>query len=320
MTDNARGAVFGLGAFALFASHDALIKFLGGQYSPVQVLFFVTLFGFPLVSLMLMRDRTDGNLFPRQPVWVAVRTAAAVLGALSAFYAFANLPLAQVYAILFASPLLITVLAIPLLGERVRLRRGLAVLVGLVGVLIVLRPGTAELGFGHLAALTAAVLGALSAIVVRRIGAQERSVVLIIYPLMANFVLMGLLLPLVYVPMPVLHLGATLAAAGLGFVAMLLVILAYRSGEAMVIAPMQYSQIVWATLFGLLFFGETPDLATALGAAVVIASGVYIVLREGRSDASENRPVLATRARPGTPSAPVLPPEPGADEGPGPGR
>jgi S-adenosylmethionine uptake transporter len=318
MTANARGALLALGAFALFATHDAVIKFLGGQYSPVQVLFFVTLFGFPVVSFMLMRDRTDGNLFPRQPVWVALRTAAAVVGALAAFYAFATLPLAQVYAILFASPLLITLLAIPILGEKVRLRRGLAVLVGLAGVLIVLRPGTAELGVGHLAALAAAVLGALSSVIVRRIGSEERSVVLIIYPLMANFVLMGLLMPFVHEPMPFEHLAATFAAAALGFLGMLLVIYAYRSGEAMVIAPMQYSQIVWATLFGLLFFGETPDLATAIGAAVVIMSGVYIVLREGRSDASATQPVLGARNRPGTPSAPAVPVRSPSDDDRGP--
>ncbi|WP_201155638.1 DMT family transporter, partial [Rhodobaculum claviforme] len=307
MTGNLRGALFALAAFAVFASHDAVIKALGGTLSPVQILFFSTLFGFPLVGMMLMRDRTDGTLVPRHPWWVALRTLSAVVGALAAFHAFTTLPLAQVYAILFAAPLLITVLAIPILGERVRLRRGLAVLVGLAGVMIVLRPGSADLEVGHLAALAAAVFSALSAIIMRKIGAEERSVVLIIYPLMANFLLMGALLPLVYVPMQMAELGAAAVIAGLGFVGMLLVIGAYRAGEAVAIAPMQYSQILWATLWGLVFFDEVPDAATLLGAGVVIASGVYIVMREGRAGASRTRPVLAARSRAGTPTAPALP-------------
>ena len=306
MTANARGALIALAAFAVFASHDAVIKHLGGAYSPVQVLFFATLFGFPLVSLMLMRDRTDATLLPRHPWWTGLRTLASSITALSVFYAFSTLPLAQTYAILFAQPLLITLLAIPVLGERVRLRRSIAVLVGLAGVLIVLRPGTAEMGLGHLAALVGAMTGAFASIVVRKIGRAERSVVLVIYPMMLNFLLMGLMLPFVYRPMPAADLGATAVIAALGFAGMLLAILAYRTGEAMVIAPMQYSQIIWATLFGLMFFGETPDLATALGAAVIIASGIYIVLREGRSTASVTRPVLETRNRPGTPTAPVV--------------
>jgi drug/metabolite transporter (DMT)-like permease len=233
-----------------------------------------------------------------------VRTAAAVVTGLTAFYAFSQLPLAQTYAILFASPLLITVLAIPILGEKVRLRRGLAVVVGLIGVLIVLRPGETDLGPGHLAALIAAVCGALSSIIVRKIGAEERSVVLILYPMMANFVVMACLLPFVYVPMPLIDVGALGVIAAFAFVGSLLVILAYRAGEAVIIAPMQYSQILWATVFGYFFFGESLDLATMVGAGVIIASGIYILLREGRSDVSENQPVLQTRSRAETGTVP----------------
>lgn len=297
MGGNVRGALIALVAFGVFATHDVVVKYLGGMYSPVQIVFFSVLLGLPIVTIMLMRDQTDGNLRPRHPWWTALRTAAAVITGLSAFYAFSVLPLAQTYAILFASPLLITVLAIPILGERVRLRRGLAVVVGLVGVMIVLRPGQTELGLGHLAALGAAVFGALSSIIVRKIGSEERSVVLILYPMMANFVVMACLLPLVYVPMPMIDLAALGVIAAFAFVGTLLVIMAYRAGEAVIIAPMQYSQILWATAFGYIFFGETLDAATVVGASVIIASGIYIVVREGRSDVSENQPVLQTRGR-----------------------
>ncbi len=292
------GPGFALGAFALFSAHDVIVKTLGGSYSPVQILFFSVLLGLPLAMIVLMRDPTDGNLFPRRPGWTALRTGAAVTTGLCVFYAFSVLPLAQTYAILFATPLLITVLSVPLLGERVGMHRGAAVLLGLIGVLIVLRPGQGDgLGLGHLAALLGAGGSALAAIVVRKIGKEERNVVLLLYPMMANLILMGALLPFVYQPMPLGDLGALALMAALALVASFGVIAAYKRAPAFQIAPMQYSQIIWAVIFGALFFGERVDLYTILGAGVIIASGVYIVMREDRANVSDNRPVLGTRTR-----------------------
>ena len=122
---NLKGALFALIAFGIFATHDVIIKVLGGGYSPIQIVFFSVLFSFPLATLYLLRDTTSDTLLPKHPYWMAARTFAAVLTGFSAFYAFSTLPLAQVYAIVFASPLLITILAIPVLGEVVRLRSAL---------------------------------------------------------------------------------------------------------------------------------------------------------------------------------------------------
>jgi len=190
-SSNLRGALLALVAFAVFATHDVLIKYLGGSYSPFQIVFFSVLFGFPFVTVLLLRDQTEANLLPTHPWWSLARTLASVVTAFTVFYAFSVLPLAQTYAILFAAPLLITVLAIPLLGEKVGWRRGLAVLVGLAGVIVVLRPGETDLSLGHLAALVGAVSSALASVIVRKIGREERSVVLILYPMVANFVLMA---------------------------------------------------------------------------------------------------------------------------------
>ena len=302
-TSNLKGAALALTAFGIFATHDVVVKFLGGQYTAFQVVFFSVLMGFPLVSIMLIGDRADGNLRPRHLGWSIVRTVAAVITGVCAFYAFATLPLAQTYAILFASPLLITVMSIPLLGERVGPRRGAAVLVGLVGVMIVLRPGQTELSLGHLAALTAAVTGALASIIVRKVGKDERSAVLLLFPMLANFFCMGAILPFVYEPMPFLHLAGLGLIAAMALVAGLCLIAAYRNAEAVIVAPMQYSQILWAVVYGFFIFEEEPDWPTALGAAVIIASGIYIVLRED-SGASRNNPVLSTRSRAETGTTP----------------
>lgn len=295
LTSNTRGAMFALAAFGIYSTHDVVVKFLGEVYAPFQIVFFSTLFGFPIVTLMLLRDRMQGDLRPRHPWWTLLRTAAAVISTTSAFYAFSVLPLAQTYALIFAAPLLITVLAVPVLGETVGLHRSIAVMVGLLGVLVVLRPGATEFSSGHLAALAAAVCSSVAAVIVRKIGAEERSAVLLLYPMVANILVMGCILPFVYKPMPGLHLGGVALMALLGFTAALCQIAAYRTGRAVVVAPMQYSQILWAVGYGAFFFHERPDWPTAVGAGIIILSGIYVVFRE--DSRSSTRPVLRTESR-----------------------
>ena len=299
-----KGVAFALLSFAAFSTHDAVIKVLGGAYAPFQILFFSVLLGFPLATLMLMSDSSKGTLRPVHPWWLSLRCGAAVLTGISAFYAFSVLPLAEVYTFIFAAPMIITILSIPILGEKVGLHRWAAVLVGLIGVLIVLNPGSTELTLGHLAGLGAALGGALSSVITRKIGAEERSHVLMLYPMMSQFLVMGAILPFVYKPMPAEHLGLLAFMSLLGFGAALCLIGAYRNADAAIIAPMQYSQILWAALFGALFFNEFPDQQTWVGVAVIIAAGVYVVLRESLGGRSKNTPVLRSRSRHETGTAP----------------
>lgn len=295
MGGNAKGALIALLAFGLFATHDAVVKALGGTFATFQILFFSTLLSFPLVLLMLMRDATAGTLRPVHPWWSALRTLLVVITGSSAFYAFATLPLAQVYAIVFAQPLLITVLSIPILGERVGAHRWAAVAAGLVGVLVVIQPGTTAMTLGHYAAMAAAVCGATASVIVRKIGREERSAVLLLYPMMANFALMGAVMPLAYVPPEAADLAMFGLISVFGLLGGLLLIAAYRAGDAAVVAPMQYSQILWAAVFGALFFNEAPSASTWAGAAIIIGSGLYIVLRESLSGVSRNAPVTTLR-------------------------
>lgn len=302
LSPNLRGALFGLLAFGIFATHDVIVKYLGGTYAPFQIVFFSVLFGFPIVTFILLRDAKEANLRPKHPWWIAARTAASVITGFCAFYAFTVLPLAQTYAILFAAPLLITVLAIPMLGEQVGWRRGLAVAVGLVGVLVVLQPGQTALSLGHAAALVAAFSGAFASLIMRKVGREERSVVMLLYPMVANFVIMGAAMPFVYVPMPGLDVVALAVVSALALIASACLIFAYRTAPAILVAPMQYSQILWATLFGVLLFDEGLERATLIGSCIIIASGIYIVLREDRGGRSSTTPVLRTRTRVGAPS------------------
>jgi drug/metabolite transporter (DMT)-like permease len=299
LSNNATGAALALAAFALFSIHDVIVKKLGVTYSPFQVVFITALLSFPILTLVMMRDSTPDTLQPKHPYWIATRSLVGVVSALCAFYAVITLPLSQFYAFLFAAPLIITVLAIPMLGEVVRLRRGLAVVVGLIGVLIVLRPGSSEFTAGHMAAITAACAGAFVSIITRKISAEERSVVMIIYPMMSNLVITAMILPFVYIQIPLADLGLFAIDTVLVLVAMWLLVSAYTRADAIIVAPMQYSQIIWATLFGIFIFAEYPAWQTYLGTAVIVLSGAYILRREASGGASENTPVLKTRTRAG---------------------
>ncbi|MEM9715286.1 MAG: DMT family transporter [Pseudomonadota bacterium] len=305
MSDNIKGVLLSLAAFAIFATHDVFLKLLGGGYAPFQILFFTALFSFPLTIFWLLSDKTEANLRPHHPWWTILRAISGLITAVCAVYAFSVLPLSQTYALLFTMPLFVTLLSVPLLGEKVGWRRAAAVIVGLIGVVIVLQPRGASLGLGHLAALVAAITAAFSSIIIRKIGHEERSIVMMLIPLVGNFVIMGTALPFVYVPMPLIDLGFIALVALLGFCAMALTIAAYNAAEAAIVAPMQYSQIIWATIFGYLIFEETLSLTTALGSAIVIASGLFIVFRErdlskGNQPvlrSSDQRPTLAVRPR-----------------------
>jgi len=299
---------FGLSilAFGLFSSHDAVIKSLGAQYSVFQIIFFSTLFAFVPLTLMMMADRNLDNFRPHHPWLIAARTLSSLVAMSSAFYSFTVLPMAEVYSLLFATPLLITALSVPLLGESVGVRRWIAVIAGLAGVFIILKPGTTDLTLGHATALIAAVASSLSSIIVRKIGNKERSAVLILFPMISSIVVMAVLMPFVYKPVALPDLGSMAAVGLLAVGAQMAIIGAYRvTTSVALVAPVQYSQILWAVLFGYLFFEEFPNFRVAIGAAIIISSGVFVVWRENRADVSDINPVTRTsNPRPDTGPSP----------------
>jgi drug/metabolite transporter (DMT)-like permease len=278
-------------AFGLFSSHDALVKLLGLDYSIFQIIFFSVLFSFVPMTMLMTADKKMDNFRPHHPWQVGIRTITSVIAMSCAFYAFTNLPLAEAYALIFATPLLVTILSVPMLGETVRLRRWLAIFAGLIGIFIVLRPGYTQLSLGHISALVAAFASAITSIIARRIGSEERSAVLILYPMLANLLIMACILPFVYKPVQIEDLGLMASVGILVIFAQLAIIAAYRSAPAVFVAPFQYSQILWAVLYGYILFGDTPDKWVAVGASIIIGSGLFVVWRESRENISQNNPV-----------------------------
>ena len=305
LADSSAGLGIGLAllAFALFSSMDATIKWLSAGYPVHQMLFFNAAFALVPVAFMTWRAGGLSDLRTGRLGLHLLRGACGMIAAFSAFTAYSLMPLADAYAILFATPLLITVLSVPLLGETVRWRRWSAVLVGFVGVLVMLQPGSGSLDFAAGAAMLAASASALSVVLVRKLAATETTASIAFYTNATAALVTAWLLPFGFV-MPSLADLALMATAGLaGGSAVMLLIAGYRRAQAAVVAPFQYSQMLWGVLLGFLVWGDVPAQAVVLGATIVVASGLYILYREVVR--AGGQPLPATTSTPGPSAEPA---------------
>lgn len=284
MSSTIKGVLLGLAGFALFSVADATIKLLGGSYHPVQIVAFAGLFTLPLIALLWLMSPV--SLRPVHPWLMAIRTLALIGNGLLVTYAFTAMPLAQAYAIFFTLPLILTLMAWPLLGDRVDLSGAAAVLLGLVGVIIALNPGRIDFSVAHLAAVGGVVMAAVHYLIVRKTGGAEALVPMMLYPILGQTISAFLLLPGRYQSMPVRDLATVAGLTICGFGGSLLMIAAYRAAPPVAVAPTQYSQIAWAALFGALFFAERMTASAALGMMIIAGAGILVVMRQDRTRAA----------------------------------
>jgi drug/metabolite transporter (DMT)-like permease len=277
-----RAVLLVLGAAAVFSISAALVKALDSALPLSQVVFCRNLFAFPVLLPLLLRSGR-GALRTSRPGLHFVRLAAGLVGMYGAFYGYAHLPLATVSALGFTMPLFLTLLAVPLLGERVGARRGAAVVVGFAGVLLMTSPaGSGRTDLIAMAVVLVSALGwAVSMITIRRMGASgERNVTIVLWFVIgATMVSAVAALPVWVDPSAV----QWLLLIGIGVVsalAQLLMTEGYRRGEPTLLAPFEYSAILWTTLAGAILWAELPDLWDFAGIAVLVASGLYIWHRE----------------------------------------
>jgi drug/metabolite transporter (DMT)-like permease len=275
-------AGLGLGAlaFGLFSLMDALVKWLSADYPVPQILLCNALFALVPVGAMVARGGGLPQLRTRRLGLHLVRGVLGTTGGFLAFYAFSRLPLADAYAIIFATPLLITALSVPILGEAVGWRRWSAVLIGFVGVLVMLRPGVAPLGAGSLAALGAACASACAILLVRKLSITETTPSIAFYSNVTAVVLVAIVFGRAFVLPSPIDLALMATSGLLGGTALLVLIAAYRRSPAALVAPFQYSQMLWALLLGALLWSDFPEPAMLLGASIVAGSGLFILYRE----------------------------------------
>lgn len=270
-----------LGAILLFAAMDTLIKFLTADYPVPQLMFVRSLVALLLVGgYTLWRGGGIAAMRTRRPWGHVWRAFAGLISMGCFFYAFRELPLADVYVLSFAGPLFITALSAPLLGEPVGWRRWVAVVVGFGGVVVMAQPSAGAPLVPVLVGLCAALFYALAALAVRGLSRTETSASIVLYLLLTTTVVSGALTVPVWTAPTAYALGLMALVGAIGAGAQVLLTQAFRRAPPAVVAPFEYTGMVWASLFGWMVFGDLPTAPVLLGAMVIIGSGLYILHRE----------------------------------------
>ncbi|HRX37360.1 MAG TPA: DMT family transporter [Aestuariivirga sp.] len=280
MTSNVKGILMMAIAIMFFAMLDGQAKFVMLSLpAPVAVFFryFVAL----LVSVaLLVRAGGPSLLLTQHPALQVLRGVLLLTSTGLNFIAISHLQLAQVAAILFTIPLWVCALSVPLLGERVGIRRWSAVLIGFLGVLVVMRPGTSDFHWAMLCSFASSLCGAVYNIVTRKVGARDRAETSLFYVGLVGAAVAALPLNW-YWQMPQGIQWIPLIGMGLcGGIGHLLLTQAHRLAPASLLAPFTYTQIIWMIIIGYVAFGNVPDHWTLIGASVVVASGLFVFARE----------------------------------------
>lgn len=263
-----------------FAVMFAGVKFLDGRYSPLQVLLLRYAIGF-VVSLPLVLRAGRRAWSTDRPIAHGIRALYGLVSTVLIFYAVTRMPLATVTALSFSMPLFLTILSMPLLGETVGWRRATATIVGFAGVLIVVDPG-GELSWVALAALTSALFYALAVTAVRQLSTTEPAVCIYVYYSLANVAVCSLAMPWLWITPTSVDWGVFLVIGALGAGAQYCFLVAYRNAPASIIAPFDYSQILFALAIGYVVWDELPTAQSFTGGAIIVASGIFIWWRESR--------------------------------------
>lgn len=277
---NVRAAGIATLAFAVFSGADALIKLLAIDLPAPQVTLMTTVVGLVLLlAHAAMRGRL-GDLVPRYPGLAVLRALLLAADTILIHYAFKLLPLTEAYLIAFLTPILVAILGFLLLGERLSRLAAAGVVLGFIGVAVALRPGTAQLNIGHAAAFASTVFFALSLLLLRRArpGERDEALVATLLVVMTPVTLLTVFASTGFSAVQPSHLGIGLVAGALGLAGHALLVRAFRVGVASVVAPFQYSQIIWGCLYGALLFAAPIDPYTIAGAVIIIFSG-WLVLR-----------------------------------------
>jgi drug/metabolite transporter (DMT)-like permease len=276
-----RGIASMLLAVAIFSCMDGLIKWLSATYPTIEIVFFRSAFAFlPLLPALVKGGRAA--LRTRRPFVQAGRAAIGLVSMAAFFYCFRQMPLADVFGIAFSAPIFVTAFSVPLLGERVGIRRWSAVVVGFLGVLVMVRPDSGLFASASWIALFATVLYALGQIFVRDLTRTETTTCIVFYVTLTTTLVSATAMPFVWV-MPGPRDAALLAAVGiLGGLAQLAFTRAFRLAPAAVVSPFDYTGLLYAGVIGYSVWGDVPTLTFLVGAAIVMASGLYILHRETR--------------------------------------
>ena len=280
-----------LAAVATFACMDALLKIFSQHYPPLQVAALRGVASLPfLVAPLLVTGRLH-ELKP-QRFWMHLLRGVLMVVVTTGFtYAVRVLSLADAYSIFLAAPLIVTALSAPLLNERVGWRNWLVIIVGLVGVVTMLRPSASHLvTFGALAALLSAFAYALGALAWRVVTRRDSTTCIVFWTIGVMTVCTALLAAPHWVALQTDHWGLLAAMGMLGAVGQALLTEAFRAAPPSVVAPFEYTALLWGIVIDWVVWNALPGARVLLGGGIVIASGLYLIWREGNGTAVIDSP------------------------------
>jgi drug/metabolite transporter (DMT)-like permease len=215
------------------------------------------------------------------PLLMHSRGVAAVISSVAITYSFTTIPLAEAYSIAFLNPVFITLLSVVALKEKVTIERWMLIALSFVGVLVVVRPGFRELHWGHLTALVSAFAGAASTTILRVVSGREKKLSIVAMNGAYQIIGTGALMVFTFIALDPMQLLRLVGIGLLGGTAQLFIITALQRAPASYIAPLQYSQLVWAVFFGSVFYLEFPDFVGVLGLIVVVMAGIATIFADG---------------------------------------
>lgn len=277
---NLRGALWMLGSALLFTVMATLVKVLGSRLSSFEVAFFRSLTGLLFILPLVMRQGIS-SVHTHRPWLHLLRGGLGSMGMMFGFYAFVHLPLATASAVSFSRTLFLVPLAFLFVGERVGIRRLAATGVGFIGVLIILRPSV-TMEPAALVAVVSAVVIAGAVTCVKILSRSDGPMVLLLTSSIIGVITTAIPAGLNWVMPSALEFGGLLVMGAFGIGAQTCFIRAYAIGEVSALAPIDYTRLLLATAVGFIVFGTVPDVWVFVGAAVIVASTLYITLREAR--------------------------------------
>ncbi|NMM45930.1 DMT family transporter [Rhodospirillaceae bacterium KN72] len=271
-----------IGSILVFAFMDTTVKWLGDFYPTSQIVFFRCAMAMPAVLVFVHFAGGFKILKTRRPLLHAARSAIGLTAMGLVFWTFSQMRLADAIAIMFAAPILMTALSVPLLRERVGIRRWSAVIVGFGGVMVIVNPGGGVFELSAITALGGALCIALAMITVRRLSATDQAASISFwFTLSAGTVsAVWVLIDGWVAPASTLDWALLIGVGLMGGVAQFLMTVSFRHAEVALLAPLEYLSILFATVFAYVIWGEVPGARVWIGASIVIASGLYIIHRE----------------------------------------
>jgi len=262
-------------AMACFASMDAASKWMIRDHSTAQLMWIRYGFYCVFVLVLVRKQGVAAAIRTSRPWLQGGRALLATVEAGAFVLAFRYLPLADAHALGAASPLIVVALAAPMLGERVGWHRAGAVLAGFMGVLVIIRPGFSELSWPLLIPLSAAFMWALYQVLLRLVGRTDHADTTLLWSSLVGFAATTLVGPFYWTPMTAIDWLWMAVISVLGAVAHLALTKAMQFGSAGALQPYSYTLLIWVAVMGIVVYGDFPDRWTLLGAAIIVASGLY---------------------------------------------